>query len=91
MAVLDVEGEVLDGDITGGLEHAVAEPGHLPRPLDDHVGVDGGGVVGRVRVVVEDHVRAPHAVIGQADRPDAPEVRVVPRQVRVIPYLTNKE
>ena len=35
LAVLDVEGEILDRDITGGLEHAVAQP--------DNLGVRGEG------------------------------------------------
>ena len=52
MAVLNVEGEILDRDITGGLEHAVAEPGHRARVRHDHVRVDRRRVVRRVRVVV---------------------------------------
>ena len=38
LAVLDVEGEILNRDITGGLEHAVAQPNNLG------VGGEGGGV-----------------------------------------------
>ena len=91
MAVLDVEWEILHGNVTRALEHPVAEPGHLPRPLDDHVGVDGSGVVGRVRVVVQDDVWSPDPVIGKTDRLDATKVRIVPRQVRVIPYLVKQK
>ena len=89
MAVLDVEWEILHGNVTRGLEHPVAEPGHLPRPLDDHVGVDGGGVVGRVRVIVQDHVWSPDPIIRKTDRLDAAKVRIVPRQVSVIPNLAR--
>ena len=89
VAVLDVEWEILHGNVTRALEHPMAEPGHLPRPLDDHVGVDGGGVVGRVRVVVQDDVWSPDPVIGKTDRLDASKVRIVPRQVRVIPNLVR--
>ena len=89
VAVLDVKGEIFHGNVTRTLEHPVAEPGHLPGPLDDHVGVDGGGVVGRVRVVVQDDVWPPDPVIGEADRLDASKVRIVPRQVRVIPNLVR--
>ena len=45
MTVLDVEWKILDRNITGGLEHPVAQPDHLPRVGHDHVGVDGGRVV----------------------------------------------
>ena len=89
VAVLDVEWEILHGNVTRGLEHPVAQPGNLPRPLDDHVGVDGGGVVGRVRVIVEDHVWPPDPVIGKTDRLDAAKVRIVPGQVSVIPNLAR--
>ena len=90
VAVLDVEWEIFHGNVTRTLEHPVAEPGHLPVPLDDHVGVDGGGVVGRVRVVVQDDVWPPDPVIGETDRLDSSKVRIVPRQVRVIPNLVRK-
>jgi len=30
LAVLDVEGEILHGDVAGGLEHPVRQPHHLP-------------------------------------------------------------
>ena len=91
VAVLDVEWEILHGNVTRALEHPVAEPGHLPGPLDDHVGVDGGGVVGRVRVVVQDDVWPPDPVIGETDGLDSSKVRIVPRQVRVIPNLVRKK
>ena len=89
MAVLDVEWEILHRNVTRALEHPVAEPGHLPVPLDDHVGVDGGGVVGGVRVVVQDDVWPPDPVIGETDRLDSSKVRIVPRQVSVIPNLAR--
>ena len=49
MTVLDVEWKILDRNITGGLEHPVAQPDHLPRVGHDHVGVDSGRVVLAVR------------------------------------------
>ena len=48
VAVLDVEWEILNGNVTRGLEHPVAQPGDLARVGDDHVGVDDGRVVLRV-------------------------------------------
>ena len=89
MAVLDVEWEILHGNVTRGLEHPMAQPGHLPGPLDDHVCVDGSCVVGRVRVIVQDHIWSPDPVIRKTDRLDTAKVRIVPRQMSVIPNLAK--
>ncbi len=48
LAVLDVEGEVFDGDLARRPKDAVRQPHHLARVAHDHVRVDHRQVVVRV-------------------------------------------
>jgi len=89
LAILNVEGEVLHGDLATRPEDAVTQPDHGARVVDDDVGVDDGVVVVGVRVVVQDDVGSPQLVEGQADGADVAEVRRVPRQVRVVPHVRD--
>ena len=44
-AGLNVEGEVLDGDLAGGAVDPVGEPNNFPREVHDHVCIDDRIVV----------------------------------------------
>ena len=49
--VLDIERKILHRDVTGGLEHPMAQPDDLAGVGDDDVGVDDSGVILRVSTV----------------------------------------